>query len=268
MLRTSGIDFAPEFDLNALCMGHITGNTANNNIIAFPDGFTAEAKALGADTETTANGFEVIRPLFTEPDMLFNIPAFEESEVIKNVVEKIRAESSATSKEKKVLLKLNGPYSVLASLISPELFYRWCAKYREAIHSALDSITASLEIYLDKSINAGAGIVSLADPYANVSVLGEKRYREFAAAYLLRLLRGVKEETAVIHLCPHSSIPLVQFGCFEAKDIPVNNDSYLDALVRQSGPLLLGNRCIYSGKTDSITSLICETFCTPLLTTW
>ncbi|MDR2434753.1 MAG: hypothetical protein LBD47_09320 [Treponema sp.] len=259
MARASGIDFDPDFDLNALCMGHITGNTANN-IIAFPDDFTTEAKALGAETETTANGFEVIRPLFTEPDMLFNIPAFEESEGIKNVVEEIRA----ASKEKKVLLKLNGPYSVLASLVSPELFYRWCAKYRQAIHSALDSITASLEIYLDESINAGAGIVSLADPYANVSVLGEKRYREFAAAYLLRLLRGREGETAVIHLCPHSSIPLVQFGYFEAKDIPVKNDSYLDALVRQSGPLLLGNRCIYSGKSDSITSLICETFCPPL----
>ncbi|MDR1574569.1 MAG: hypothetical protein LBS37_01065 [Treponema sp.] len=251
MVRASGIDF----DLNALCMGHITGNTANPNIIAFPDNFTTEAKALGADCETSAGGFEVIRPLFTEPNMLFNIPAFGESELIKNVVEKIGCASGA-SKEKKVLLKLNGPYSVLASLVSPELFYRWYAKYREAIHAALDSITSSLEIYLDKSIDAGAGIVSVADPYANVSVLGEKRYREFAAAYLLRLLRGIKGKKAVIHLCPHSSIPLVQFGCFETKDIPVNNDSYLDALIHQHGPLLLGNRCIYSGKIDSITSLM------------
>ncbi|MDR2632759.1 MAG: hypothetical protein LBC51_03940 [Treponema sp.] len=252
MAYDSDIGSGIGFDLNALCVGHITGNTANNSIAAFPDNFTTEAKALGADSETTANGFEVIRPLFTEPDMLFNVPEFGESELINAVVGKI----SAASKEKKVLLKLNGPYSVLASLIRPELFYRWCAKHGEAIHAALDSITTSLEMYLNKSIDSGAGIISLADPYAKVSILGEKRYREFAAAYLSRLLRGVKGEMAIIHLCPHSSIPLVQFGCFAVKEIPVNSDTYLDALIHQNGPLLLGNRCVYSGKIDSITSLI------------
>jgi uroporphyrinogen-III decarboxylase len=256
MERHFDTGFDPDFDPNALCMGHITGNTAYNNIIAFPDDFTTEAKALGADIEITASGFEVIRPLFAEPNALYTIPLFGESTLIKNVVEKIRAASSAAPKESKVLLKLNGPYSVLASLIKPELFYRWHAKHRDAIHSALDSITASLETYLNTSIDSGAGIISLADPYAKVSILGEKRYREFAAAYLLRLLRGIKGEKAVIHLCPHSSIPLVQFGYFEAKDIPVNNDSYPDALVHQSGLLLLGNRCIYAGKVDALTSLI------------
>ncbi|MDR2051884.1 MAG: hypothetical protein LBP80_00575 [Treponema sp.] len=254
----AGFDF--DFDLNALCMGHITGNTANTNIIAFPDNFTTEAKALGADTETTANGFEVIRPFFAAPEALYSISPFGESGLIKDVVEKIgaasSAASSAASKEKKVLLKLNGPYSVLASLVKPELFYRWCAKYREAIHFALNSITTSMEIYLNKAIDSGAGLVSLTDPYAKVSILGEKRYREFAGAYLLKLLRSVDGAGTVIHLCPHSSIPLVQFGYFKTKDIPVNSDSYLDALVRQSGPLLLGNRCIYTGKIDSITSLI------------
>ncbi|MDR2394854.1 MAG: hypothetical protein LBD93_11975 [Treponema sp.] len=241
-----------DFDLNALCMGHITGNTAHNNIIAFPDDFTTEAKALGAEYETTANGFAVIRPLFTEPDALYTIPSFGESAVIKNVVDKI----GGASKEKKVLLKLNGPYSVLASLVKPELFYRWCAKHREAIHSALDSITASMEHYLNASIDSGAGIVSLADPYAKVSILGEKRYREFAATYLLKLLRSVDGKKPVIHLCPHSSTPLVQFGYFEVKEIPTSGDSYLDTLIHRKGPLLLGNRCIYSGKIESLTSLI------------
>ncbi|MDR1252891.1 MAG: hypothetical protein LBK62_12130 [Treponema sp.] len=245
-------DFDIDFDLNALCVGHITGNTANNNIIAFPDNFTTEAKALGAECETTANGFEVIRPLFTEPDMLSNVPAFGESELIKAVIGKI----SAASKGKQVLLKLNGPYSVLASLVKPELFYRWCAKHRDTIHAALDSITASLETYLDRSIDSGASIVSLADPYAKVSILGEKRYREFVAAYLLRLLHIIKGEEAVIHLCPHSSIPLVQFGYFKVKEIPVKSDSYLDILIHRKGPLLLGNRCIYSEKIESISSLI------------
>jgi hypothetical protein len=153
------------------------------------------------------------------------------------------------------MLKLNGPYSILASLVRPELFYRWLSKYREAIHCALDSIAASLKTCFDKLIDAGAGLVSIADPYANVSILGEKRYREFSAIPLLRFLRGISEKKAVVHLCPHSSIPLVRFDYFETKDTPVNTALYLDALARLNGPLLLGNRCIYSGKTDSITRL-------------
>jgi uroporphyrinogen-III decarboxylase len=243
------------FDLNALCMGHITGNAANANITALPDDFNTEAKAAGADCETTASGFETVRPLFTEPDMLYGISPFGESETVKNIVRRI-ASARAASKNKKILLKLNGPYSVLAPLVRPELFYRWLAKRREAVHHALDSITASLKIYLNEAIDAGAGLVSVADPYANVTVLGEKRYREFAAAYLLRMLRGAGWKKSVIHLCPHSSIPLVRFGYFETADIPVTGASYQDALVRLQGPLLLGNRCIYAGETGFVTRLV------------
>jgi uroporphyrinogen-III decarboxylase len=252
-------DFDSNFDLNALCMGHITGNTdknSENKIIVFPDNFITEAKALGAGSETTTNGFEVIRPIFTEPDMLFHVSPFGESALIKNVVAKIGAASSGVPKEKKVLLKLNGPYSVLASLVRPELFYRWCVKHRSAVHCALASITASMEIYLNKSVDSGAGLVSLTDPYAKVSILGEKRYREFAAAYLLNLVRSVNGKKVIIHLCPQSSIPLVEFGYFNTEDIRLNSGSYLDALIHLQGPLLLGNRCIYTENIDSITSLI------------
>jgi uroporphyrinogen-III decarboxylase len=218
---------------------------------------------VGAATETTANGFEVVRPLFTEPDMLYAVPAFEESALIQEVIRKIRAAVCAGSSaglgggsRKKILVKLNGPYSVLASLVKPEHFYRWFATYRDALHAALASLTASLQHYLDQAIDAGAAYISLADPYAEVSVLGEKRFKEFAGGYLVKLVRSAGDKEAVIHLCPHTSIPLAQFGFFEAVDIPVSGDSYLEALIYQKGPLLLGNRCIYAGKTESITRLV------------
>jgi hypothetical protein len=161
------------------------------------------------------------------------------------------------------------------------LLYRWLVKNAPAVHAALDTINAGLAEYIRRALAEGVKIISLADPYANQRILGEKRYREFAAAYLIKLLKNIAagvdasnataklntstvvntscKKSVRLHLCPHNSVPLVQAGYLEEKDIPITPCSYINALTDESifppGLTITGNRCIYSENTGTISVL-------------
>ncbi|MDR3341792.1 MAG: hypothetical protein LBT14_03200 [Treponema sp.] len=258
------------FDLNAYCMGHISGNGidsgVNERILSFPKTFTAEAEALGGIITKTASGFPAVEYLFSEPDALLHLPSLEKCKPLTSILEELESVLKE-KKDKTVLLKVNGPYSVLASLIEPKLLYRWLTKHAEAIHKALKTITAGLAAYIIEAFSRGAKIVSLADPYANVTVLGERHYREFAAQYLVSLLgiirstpvsNGSRSAIQLIHLCPHNSIPLVQFGYMQTKRTGITRSAYIDALLDFSlhdGLTILGDQCIYGVNTEILTVL-------------
>jgi uroporphyrinogen-III decarboxylase len=249
-----------QIDLNARCAGHLSGGFSNDSIAAFPQSFVTEAEALGAAVHRTSVGFETVRCFLEEPEALFSLPRLSEAEPVRRVLEQMRG----APKDKILLLKANGPYSILASLIDPKHFYRWLVKHRAGIHRALDQITGGLTEYLCAAIGCGASIISLADPYASPRILGEKRYREFAAAPLVTLMKNVAAKTggaaekpdAVIHLCPHNSVPLTQLGYTGVRNIPVRRGSYIDALIRHPGfppgLAILGDQCIYAQNTEKL----------------
>jgi uroporphyrinogen-III decarboxylase len=254
-----------DIDLNAYCSGHITGLWTNEKIIAFPRNFVTEAQALGAAIHQTANGFETVQYLFNDPEDFCTMPFLADTEPVYRVLEQIR---QAAPQRKTILLKVNGPYSILASLVEPKLFYRWFVKNNAALHDALDTVSEGLAEYICGAVLEGVKIISLADPYANLQILGEKRYREFAAPYLLKLLQNISaringargEKKIILHICPHNSVPLAQLGYTETEDVPVSGASYIDVLTTEStfqpGLTLLGNQCIYSENTGKITRLI------------
>jgi uroporphyrinogen-III decarboxylase len=237
------------FDLNAYCSGHITGSETHPGIAAFPNRFVTEALALGARTEKTANGFETPQYLFSGPEELSDLPPMDEQPPVIQLLEMIEKAPPETT----ILLKVNGPYSILASLVSPRLFYRWLTKNKSQVHTALERITTGLVSYILKAVSKGVKIISLADPYANPDVLGEKHYGEFAAAYLVKLLKHItnKAPGLVIHLCPHNSLILAQYGFIKSHVESAEGESYIKqliALTRRKDSILLGHQCIYTGE--------------------
>jgi uroporphyrinogen-III decarboxylase len=247
-------------DLNVYCAGHLSGNIFNNRIISFPRSFVTEAEALGAGIHLTREGFETVQYLFDDPKALFRLPRLTEGAPVHRVLKQI----CEAPKDKTLLLKVNGPYSILASLVDPKDLYRWLIKHRLAVHRALDTITFGLADYLYMAIMCGVSILSLADPYANLQVLGEKRYREFAAPCLVTLMKNIAfrvdgaagKPKVIMHLCPHNSVPLTQLGYLGIRKIPVKHDAYIDALIRpadfQRGLTILGDQCIYTQNTENL----------------
>jgi uroporphyrinogen-III decarboxylase len=241
-----------DIDPNAYCSGHISGQGDNPHIAAFPEGFVTEAQALGAGIRRTANGFASAEYLFSDPGELETLPLIHEQPPIRQVLEQIGKAPGGKTR----LLKANGPYSILASLVEPKLFYRWLAKNPSAIHAALARITRGSGEYIRQAFDKGVKILSLADPFANPAILGERRYREFAATYLLRLLGELlheqRHEGRLIHLCPHNSLALERFGLLKSETIPLDGKagaSYTALLLSYdagSRTTLLGNQCIYA----------------------
>jgi uroporphyrinogen-III decarboxylase len=248
------------FDLNAYCIGHITKNEIDlrsyNNLLALPEGFATEAQALGASINQTSGGFAVPSFLYADPAMLLNIPSIDTQPPIKHILEKIRHEN-----HRPVILKVSGPYSILASVVEPSLFYRWLKKNRFEAHAALQKITQGLANYIAAALANGAKIISLADPYANLAILGESIYKEYAGGYLAKLLRIILNRSlcGLVHICPHSSLPLEQLGYAVSESIAVNaNASFIDTLLELVKPektILTGHQCIYSNTFSGVQEL-------------
>jgi len=254
------------FDLNAYCVGHIndthTGDRAANTtaeteseILALPEGFTLEAEALGAHIGKTSNGFSVPEYLYTKPEMLGDLPFLEEQSPIPELLDRIAC--ARKTQGKTILLKASGPYSVLASLVEPGLFYRWLRKEPELVRHALERIRAGLGAYLLRAFSLGVGILSLADPYGNPDLLGVGRYREFPARYMEALLRQITAgPAAVIHICPHTSFPLEAQGFLKAESMelaePVSCAGALRGLSTGAKTLITGHVCIYADRISAI----------------
>jgi uroporphyrinogen-III decarboxylase len=257
------IEGSEETDLNAYCAGHLSGIVLDDRVIALPRSFVVEAEALGAAVSLTRGGFETAQ--YLPEEALSKLPNLAEAVPVRRVLEEIRK----MPKDKKLLLKANGPYSILASLIDPKQLYRRLIKDRPGIHRALDTITAGLTDYLRAAIACGASIISLADPYANLQVLGERRYREFAAPFLVTLMKNIasgidrgadKAGTVILHLCPHNSVPLTRLGYLNIRNIAVKHDSYHDSYIDtllgpsgfKPGLTILGDQCIYAQNTERL----------------
>jgi uroporphyrinogen-III decarboxylase len=254
-------------DMNAYCLGHLSGKgdplsavLSGGVIAAFPDNFITEAAAFGAETGTTKNGFPITGYVWTEPAMLTALPMLDETEAVKAVLEAIET----SPRDKTTLLKVNGPYSILASLVEPALFYRWLRKNKKEIHAALGTITRGLSSYMIKALQKGATILSLADPYADTKTLGKERYAEFAAHYLVSLLEIIlnrKEQlSGVMHVCPYNSLALEELKLVTASSLRVeySHETYVEVIdsyhksSRKDRVLLAGHQCIYTGNTGKI----------------
>lgn len=148
-----------------------------------------------------------------------------------------------------VMLRLSGPFSAFFSAAGTDATFRWLRKNSPEVKQSLERIADGLAEYASVAAEKGARIISVADPCAMIQVLGEKAYREFAAAYLVRMLKGIlpRARESVVHLCPRASRQLQESGYVTVREISVPQSCYADALLR-AAPMTLdcaaGHRCV------------------------
>jgi uroporphyrinogen-III decarboxylase len=246
------------FQHNANCSGHTSGLAADFRAAWFPEDFYMEAAALGGAVRKTSTGFAVVEPVFENPASLRNLPALNEQPPVKQVLERI-ANAPA---EPIPLLRANAPYSALAPLTAPTLFYRWLAKNPDDVLAGLDRITAGLYAYITAAFAKGVRILSLADPYADMAALGEERYRVFAGRPLVTLLKTLGAADfpgRVIHLCPRSSRCLERCGLVKSAPLPEAGQGkpYIELLssIENQDILILGHQCIHTIEANRLAVL-------------
>ncbi|MDR1052200.1 MAG: methylcobamide--CoM methyltransferase [Deltaproteobacteria bacterium] len=98
---------------------------------------------------------------------------------------------------------LTGPLSLAASLVEPMNFLKGLRKDRESSHRVLDYVAGQLVDYAAALVEAGADVITIADPTATGEILGPKIFAEYALFYINKIVGFLHSvgAPAIVHIC-------------------------------------------------------------------
>lgn len=212
---------------------------------------TVEAEAYGGHIKlgNASNGPRVESYPFTAIEEMSNLQGLELNKGrIKEVLAAVEILAKAGNK---VALSVEGPFTILSSLIDPLNFYKGLRKNPQRIKEILVVIEEGIIRYSLEGIKRGASIISYGDPVGAMGIIGPKVYRDYSGPSSWRIIKGINEASGkvLIHLCGKTSTALEKIQLARAYPIDTDGTStYGQALLEQldkvTGPLVIGHRCI------------------------
>ena len=160
-----------------------------------------------------------------------------------------------------VLFQLSGPLTVLNSLLPAELLFRGLRKEPERLLALFRKISADSLHLAMLAEEAGADIISYADPMGGVGIIGPKFTelitRNFTANFL-RKLDAVLDRQTMILLCPKTSFALLGAEQAEWREHPLPEKmTYGKAALAMRGRIRFGGQSCVK-KTDYKTEIFRE----------
>lgn len=183
-----------------------------------------------------------------KPDLssIDNLPNFNLSvEPICSIVKQCKE----LSKEFEVMIKLNGPLTIISELIGlNNLFLLWI-KSPNKFYDILKNISDNLILYVNECVSSGAAIISYGDAICSLNILGLKRLRDITIKFshpFLKNIETVINKRALLHLCPKISGALNHFNLAETKIIKLDKKmNYEEACLYINGiETIVGSKCI------------------------
>ena len=95
---------------------------------------------------------------------------------------------------------MEGPVTLASDLVSVKSFMKWSLKKTDLFEQALDLATDATIIYANAMVEAGADIISVADPVASPDLMGPDFFKKFFQARLQQFSSSVDSVT-VLHIC-------------------------------------------------------------------
>lgn len=98
---------------------------------------------------------------------------------------------------------LVGPISVASSVMEATNFYKQLRKEKELSHAYLDFVTDQLIRFGVAQVEAGADVITVADPSGTGEIMGPKLFEEYAVPCLERLQQACQQAGAqtIVHIC-------------------------------------------------------------------
>ena len=102
-----------------------------------------------------------------------------------------------------IIANLTGPISLATSLVEPMVFFKAMGKQPQEVHNFLSFITGELIAFGKAQLQAGAEVLTIADPSGTGEILGPRRFAEFALPYLNRILEELSPccKATIVHIC-------------------------------------------------------------------
>jgi uroporphyrinogen decarboxylase len=142
-----------------------------------------------------------------------------------------------------------GPFTLAGLLYGAERLMRNIYKDKEEVHKVLAFTSELCYRYVEPFIDAGSGIISIADPTASGDMISRKQFEEFALPYLKRVVEKVKARGAetFVHICGNIADRLDFFPDSGVGIISVDYKVDLNAVHE-----LVGRRMAFAGNMNPV----------------
>ncbi|MDD7112944.1 MAG: uroporphyrinogen decarboxylase family protein [Lachnospiraceae bacterium] len=158
-----------------------------------------------------------------------------------------------TLRDEPLILEVEAPFSVLASLVNPMDLYLSMQAEPELLENILKRIVSEESKYIEAGVQAGCHIFSMAEPAGTLDMVGEKYFKECSGKAAVMLLKEIEGflSGSVVHLCGKLSSSMIAVQMAEEEEYSVNSEEYLENLLEiAKNPEIhfVGQRCIHQKK--------------------
>lgn len=207
-----------------------------SNILVLPEIEIVEIQAFKA-----SSGIENF-----DLDNIENLSKFNFDETPISLVIK---ECKELSKKHNVMIKINGPLTIISELIGMNNLFMLWKKSPNKFSDVLKIIANNLISYASECVSNGASIISYGDAICSKEILGPRHLKDITEIFsypFLKKLESIINKKALLHLCPKISSALKCFNLANAKAIELDKKmTYEEACLYINGlESIVGSRCI------------------------
>lgn len=150
-----------------------------------------------------------------------------------------------------VVLNVEGPFTIITSLIDSRVFYKAIRKNKEIVNNVLTILEDNIVKYIKEGVKRGAKIISYGDPVGALDIVGPKVYREYSGKFSYNILKRVEDEigSSILHICGKTSTVFQNMGLIETRPIKLKEDitygESIDYILKnRSDVRIIGHNCI------------------------
>lgn len=201
--------------------------------VRLPLDLTTEARAFGGDVKW--NGVQLVPGKYICRDRE-NLEALYRRTLEEQAIREI-LECIPKLRDDLIILDVQGPFSILASLMDSAVLFRYLKPEKDMIGRILEKMTSFLVDYIMVAVERGVKIISFADPAGVMELTGPAVYKAFSGRATQRLFTELTPflDKAVVHLCGKVAVSMEKAGYLKPHPQRLAAGGYLENLLVLAG---------------------------------
>lgn len=153
---------------------------------------------------------------------------------------------------------VTGPLSAAASIVDPVTLFKELHKKRDRAHRVIDYVSDLIAAFAVRMVEAGAAVITVADPSSSGEILGPALFEEYTVRYLNKIADRVHAagSPVIVHICGDMKGARHHLGSLKGDALSVDSVMNL-ARIKQEFPHIttMGNmstQLLSTGPADRV----------------